>query len=124
MVMWFTAPSIIGMYNNISSSINNSNLNKEEVETNNAKFEAYKGEISGSQAKILCEQVRINELSGMSQKINVKYGENASSTTFITNVNDVETAKNSIQAGKTYNVTLSYDVTTGYVCEIGIVEIN
>lgn len=124
MVMWFTAPSIIGMYNNISSSINNSNLNKEEVETNNAKFEAYKGEISGSKAKSLCDQVKINNGDVTVEKINIKLGETASATSFVMNANDADVIKNSIQEEKTYNVTLSYDVTTGYVCEIGIVEIN
>ena len=124
MVMWFTAPSIIGMYNNINSSINNTDLNSIETQTNNAKFETYKGVISGSQVKTLCDQVKINNVDVTLEKVNVKFGEEASSTSFIMNANDTDVIKNSIQSSKTYNVTLSYDSTTGYVCEIGIVEIN
>lgn len=124
MGMWFIAPSIIGMYNNINTSINNTDLNSMEVQTNNAKFEKYKGVISGSQVKTLCKQVKINNVDVTLGKVNVKYGEEASSTSFIMNANDTDVIKNSIQSSKTYNVTLSYDSTTGYVCEIGIVEIN
>lgn len=124
MVMWFTAPSTILIYNTASSSINNSNLNKEEIETKNAKFEAYKGEISGSQVKVLCDKVKANNLDVTVEKINIKFGATASSTSFVMNANDADIIKNSILSGKTYNVTLSYDATTGYVCEIGIVEIN
>ena len=124
MGMWFTAPSIIGMYNNINTSINNTDLNSMEVQTNNAKFETYKGVISGSQVKTLCDQVKINNVDVTLEKVNVKFGEEASSTSFIMNANDTDVIKNSIQSSKTYNVTLSYDSTTGYVCEIGIVEIN
>ena len=124
MVMWFTAPSIIGMYNNINTSINDSDLNSLEVQSKNAKFETYQGEISGSQVKTLCDQVKINNVDVTLEKVNVKFGEEASSTSFIMNANDTDVIKSSIQSSKTYNVTLSYDSTTGYVCEIGIVEMN
>lgn len=126
MVMWFTAPSIIRMYSNINSSIDNNvnDLNNVEIQTNNARFETYKGVISGSQVKVLCDKVKTNNLDVTLEKINIKLGETASATSFVMNANDTDSIKNSIQPEKTYNVTLSYDVTTGYVCEIGIVEIN
>ena len=126
MAMWFTAPTMLGLYNNISSTINDNNdsLKEEEIKVNNEQYEAFKGVISGSQAKALCDKVKINNMSGISQQINVKFGEQASSTAFIMNTNDIETIKNNIQPAKTYNITLSYDISTGYVCEIGITEIN
>lgn len=120
--MWFTMPTVYQMYNNASSTINN--LNKEEIEANNSQYEAFKGEIRGSQVKALCDKVTINNLNGMSNKINVKVGQPATATTFVENVGDANIIKSSIQAGKNYNVTLSYDASTGFVCEIGIEEIN
>ena len=124
MVMWFTAPSTIVIYNTASSSINNSDLNKQKVEAYNVQYETYKGVISGSKAKALCDKVKTNNLDVTLEKINIKLGETASATSFVMNANDADSIKNSILSGKTYDVTLSYDVSTGYVCEIGIVEVN
>lgn len=124
MVMWFTMPVYLQIYNSASESIQNNNLNEQEKDANNMEFESYKGQIKGSQVKNLCDKVRIKGLDGMSNKINVKLGSPASATSFVDNVNDVDTIKSSILSGKTYNVTLSYDTATGYVCEIGIEEIN
>ena len=124
MVMWFTMPTYLQIYNSASESIQNSNLNEQEKDANNMEFESYKGQIKGSQVKNLCDKVKIKGLDGTSDKINVKLGQPASSTSFVENVNDINTIKSSILSGKTYNVTLSYDTATGYVCEIGIEEIN
>lgn len=124
MVMWFTMPVYLQIYNSASESIQNNNLSEQEKDANNMEFESYKGQIKGSQVKNLCDKVRIKGLDGMSNKINVKLGSPASATSFVDNVNDVDTIKSSILSGKTYNVTLSYDTATGYVCEIGIEEIN
>ncbi len=124
MVMWFTMPTYLQIYNSASESIQNSNLSEQEKDANNMEFESYKGQIKGSQVKNLCDKVRIKGLDGTSDKINVKLGQPASSTSFVENVNDINTIKSSILSGKTYNVTLSYDTATGYVCEIGIEEIN
>lgn len=124
MVMWFTMPTYLQIYNSASESIQNSNLSEQEKDANNMEFESYKGQIKGSQVKNLCDKVRIKGLDGTSDKINVKLGQPASSTSFVENVNDINTIKSSILSGKTYNVTLYYDTATGYVCEIGIEEIN
>lgn len=100
------------------------NLADTEIKANNSEYESYKGQISGSKVKALCQKVRSNNLAEPSQKINVKLGQSASATSFLTNVNDVNTLINNISPAKTYNITLSYDTTTKFVCEIGIEEIN
>ena len=124
MVMWFTSPLYLQIYNLATDSIINNNLSEEEIEAKNMPFESYKGQIKGSNVKSLCDKVRLYSLDGESKAINVKLGQPASATSFVDNVNDINTIKSNIQSGKTYNVTLSYDETTGYICEIGIVEIN
>lgn len=123
-MMWAAFPSYFQIYNSVNNSIQNSNLNVQEKDAYNMQFENYKGQISGSEVKSLCDKIRINDLDGMSKEINVKLGEPASATSFVDKVNDIDTIKSSILSGRTYDVTLSYDTSTGYVCEIGIVEIN
>ena len=125
MIMWFTAPSLEAyIYNSANETIEGTNLNNEEIEANNSTFENYIGNIRGSQAKSLCDLVdNHNLLDSGDSLINVKLGEPASSTKMTTDINDLEQVKNSIVAGNTYNVTMTYDANTGYICEIGIVEI-
>lgn len=127
MVMWIAGPILNSyIYNSSSSTIAQSDdLTSEEVKASNETFEVYKGEIRGSAVRSLCMTVRNhNSLSPSNEQINVKLGEEASSTSFVTNINDINQIRNSIQSGTTYNVTFSYDAATNYICEIGIVAIN
>lgn len=127
MFIWFTAPviySALGIYDTAVDTITNNNLDELEIQVNNQQFENYKGEISGTQVRTLCDLVSSHNLSSLGDNlINIKLGEAASSTTMTSNINDIEQIKSSILAGKNYNVTMTYDSNTGYICEIGIVEI-
>lgn len=126
MLMWVTWPSLVsttGIIDKAQDAIEESDISEQEVEANNSIFTAYEGQISGSIAKSLCQTVNNHNLtSENTQKVNVKFGEPATATAFVTNINDINQIQNSIQSAGTYNVTLSYDSTTGYVCEIGIVD--
>ena len=126
MLMWAAWPSLVnttGIIDKAQDTIGESDISGQEVEANNSIFTAYEGQISGSIAKSLCQTVNNHNLtSENTQKVNVKFGEPATATAFVTNINDINQIQNSIQSAGTYNVTLSYDSTTGYVCEIGIVD--
>lgn len=127
MVIWFGAPVIyssLGIYNDAVDTVTDNNLDELEIQVNNQQFENYKGEISGTQVRALCDLVGSHNLSSLGDNlINIKLGEAASSTTMTSNINDIEQIKSSILAGRNYNVTMTYDSNTGYICEIGIVEI-
>ena len=127
MVIWFGAPVIyssLGIYNDAVDTVTDNNLDELEIQVNNQQFENYKGEISGTQVRALCDLVSSHNLSSLGDNlINIKVGEAASSTTMTSNINDIEQIKSSILAGRNYNVTMTYDSNTGYICEIGIVEI-
>ncbi len=125
MFMWVVWPSLVqtsGIVDRAQDAIGE-DIQREEVEANNSIFTSYEGQISGSGAKSLCQTVNTHNLTSEdTQKVNVKLGEAATATSFVTNINDINQIQNSIQSAGTYNVTLSYDSATGYVCEIGIVD--
>lgn len=124
LIMWFAGPTLSNYFwYSAYDVIGNSNLVDEEVAVNNQIFINYQGEISGASAKVLCDTVRSHNLTNSAdEQVNIKLGEPASATAFLTAVNDPNEIKLDIKSGSTYNVTLSYDTTTGYVCEIGVVE--
>lgn len=125
-VMSYAMPfSYIFIVNSVSDAIDESmdDMAQQQAEVYNLEFTMYEGEISGSQVKRLCDIVQNNNTSN-DNKINLKFGEPASLTTMTTNINDIDQIKKSILSGKTYNVTMSYDTATGFVCEVGIVEIQ
>lgn len=114
-------PTVPENTNNTTSTL--SELERQEIKANNAQFEVYEGNSRGSQAKTLCQTVlTYNLTANENEQINVKTDSAASATAFIKPVNNVNTIKNSINSGYTYEISLSYDSATGKVCEIGIVR--
>lgn len=123
MLVWFTGPSLaMNMLSVSAVGSSQSDLSSAEVETFNSTFTNYEGEQRGVNVKSLCDSVRIHNLTANSgEKVNIKIGE-ATATTATDNVNEPDTIKDQIDATKTYNVTLSYDASTGKICEIGVNE--
>lgn len=123
MLVWFTGPSLaMNMLSVSAVGSSQSDLSSAEVETFNSTFTNYEGEQRGVNVKSLCDSVRIHNLTANSgEKVNIKIGE-ATATTATDNVNEPDTIKDQIDATKTYNVTLSYDASTGKICEIGVTE--
>lgn len=125
MVMWIAGPGLaMSIYSSAQESVGSTSLSAQEVAANNAIFENYKGEITGASAKTLCQTVENQNLYSTNGMVNVKLGEEASATAFTTSINDIDSIMNRIDSSATYNVTISYDATTGYVCEIGITPIQ
>lgn len=122
-VTWVTSPSIL-MNVLATSAIETvqSGSSSAAVETFNSAFTNYEGEQRGANVKTLCDTVRNSNLTANSgEKVNIKIGE-ATATTATDNVNDPVAIKDQIDATKTYNVTFSYDASTGKICEIGVTE--
>ena len=123
MLVWFTGPSLaMNMLSASAVGSSQSDLSSAEVETFNSTFTNYEGEQRGVNVKSLCDSVRMHSLTANSgEKVNIKIGE-ATATTATDNVNDPVAIKDQIDATKTYNVTFSYDASTGKICEIGVTE--
>lgn len=124
-IAWFVGPArAMFLYNMAASAIGSSqpDFSSAEAETFNSTFTNYEGEQRGVNVKSLCDSVRIHNLTANSgEKVNIKIGE-ATATTATDNVNDPVAIKDQIDATKTYNVTFSYDASTGKICEIGVTE--
>ena len=116
----------IFIFGQARSAMNNVNLNEQELQAFNSKFEQYIGtNISGSNAMALCDLVRTHNNSNSqdpSKQVNIKNNtaSNTSSPTAAVNVNNITNVKKDLRAGYTYTVTVSYDAKTGCVCEVGI----
>ena len=123
MLVWFTGPSLaMNMLSVSAVGSSQSDLSSAEVETFNSTFTNYEGEQSGANVKMLCDTVRnFNMTANSGEKVNIKIGE-ATATTATDNINEPDTIKDQIDATKTYNVTFSYDASTGKICEIGVNE--
>ena len=121
-LMWFMAPMLSVSISGTTGTTIDSNIDIQAMQANNASFEAYKGETRGSNVRTLCELVKNYNLQNTTRRINVNLGITASATTFLANVNDIDAIINSIDTSDTYQVSLSYDTATGYICEIGIVS--
>ena len=124
-IAWFVGPTrAMFLYNMSASAVGSSqpDFSSAEVETFNSTFTNYEGEQRGVNVKTLCDTVRNSNLTANSgEKVNIKIGE-ATATTATDNVNDPVAIKDQIDATKTYNVTFSYDASTGKICEIGVTE--
>ena len=129
-IMWYGAYSYYSLakiYPALQNSISaaEETMNEQLVATNNQTFLSYGGIQSGSNVESLCRIViNHNQTTDLDEQVNVKFGEEASATTFATSINDIEQIINNIDASNTYNITFSYDATTGFICEIGIVMIT
>lgn len=106
------------VFNQAKSAIGNTGLNDQEVSAFNSKFEAYEGTIKGTQAKALVDLVRSNN-----NTVSAEDGEIITLNFGGSEVTPDSAAKNRIQAGESYTVTLQYrnsGATKGYVQIINI----
>lgn len=112
---------IIGLgmlvYNRAKGALDTSTIDQQKVQAYNSPYEEYFGtKMSGSQVKALIDTVRAhNNATASDDSLVIKI--NGKSTT-----QDLNALKAGVKAGKQYNVTGSYDTSTGYLTEITYTE--
>ena len=123
----------IGMfiYQQAAGQISDTGLDEQTISTFNAKFLAYEGKVTGTEARSLCDLVRQNNLTNAEEQINlinVAYGTACTGATNVASPTDgqaaaqtAKKAKNSIKQGRSYEVTFDYN-STGVISAIGIVD--
>lgn len=121
----------IGMavYNNAADSVSGTDMTSEQVTAYNSTFTSYEGSIRGSRAKTLVTTVRQHNLqaSDDSEKIQVLTSgadntEVAAGSFDPPSTSDLQTLANTLQSGKTYNVSFGYDPSSGMITTVYIVE--
>lgn len=120
------------IYNQASNSAQletgETDLSKMKVETFNAVFTPYEGEINGSKAKSLCDAVKNHNLSfrdNITEQVVIQMSSAVGITTEPTNevqMATIEEIKKKIQNTKQYTVDFGYSNTTGQIVAIGITE--
>lgn len=92
--------------NNTRSTIDQTNLSEQEIQTFNSKFTPYEGtNISGSRVKTLIQTVRASNQANSDKQISFAY---AASSTANANNNTIDEVTTEINTGSTYSVTLGY----------------
>lgn len=123
----------IGMfvYQSVSGTIQDAtDMSQQEIDAYNQPYENYKGNIRGSAAKQLCNNIRSHNLQADddSQKIGVftsdKGTEYAAGNTEGTSTTEINKVSNDLQSGKTYTVSFGYDKSSGLVTAVYIVEVK
>lgn len=125
----------VGMfvYNSVSDTITGAaDMSEQEIAAYNGTFTTYGGEkVRGSQVKALCDKVRNhNQASKDASELIAIVESQATDPTPAptkedaagTTSSEINTIKNKILSGKTYEVTFGYDKSTGLLTQIGIVE--
>ena len=102
----------IMIFNQAQDTVNNSGMSQAEVQAFNNKFLKYEGIRTGSEVKAL-----INEVIASNSDPN-----NAKRIVTINSKDVTATATSKIDTAKTYNVTLTYDTTTGAVSNVKYAE--
>lgn len=119
----------IGMYvyNNASEAVDGTDLTSEQVATYNDPFTRYQGNIQGSRARTLCNNVASHNRTATddSEKIAVFFGQAtqdpyAAGQGTGTSTTEINTVISSLSSGKTYTITFGFDQSTGYVTAIFI----
>jgi len=106
---------IIGLgmmvFNNAKSALDGANLDAEQIDAFNSKFENYLGNsVKGSNVRSLCDLVKSNnatlddEDTESERRITIKYD-----TSEQTSQSGINTIKQSIKTGKYYTVTAEYN---------------
>lgn len=105
------------------NAITDTGLNDSKVTAYNSQFEDYMGEnVNGTKVRSLYDLVRNHNITTQedeSLKISITYGKAA------TEASELNAAKATIKAGKTYSVKVlddGYDTKTGYIINITIEE--
>ena len=109
---------------NIGSGVGKSiNMSEYEIQAFNSKFLMYEGEISGSQAKQLCDVIENHNAAysnDASKQIAVAEVSQDAKATDASKIGQARSRKSHIQEGLTYKVTIGYDTATGLITNIGI----
>ena len=120
---------ILGMYfYNQAAGVGKSvNMTEYEIQQFNSKFTMYEGEISGAQAKQLCDVIENHNAAYSNEQTKqvavAEISQNAK-TTDTSKIGQRRARKSYIQDGLRYKVTIGYDTSTGLVSNIGIQSIN
>lgn len=121
----------IGMfvYQSVSGTIQDAaDMSEQEINAYNQTFTTYEGSIRGSAAKSLCQAVRNHNLNAAddSEKVGVfttSQGDDyEAGQTAGTSTSDINKIRNTLQSGKTYDVSFGYDPSTGLITAVYIVE--
>ena len=102
-----------------------SQISSQEVQSYNAKFEAYQGaNVSGTRVRLLCDLVashnRDNDIDKQVEVVIGKAKDTSADTFTRLQTSSATNAKTTIKSASKYTVTLGYDPDTGYVTQIGI----
>lgn len=128
------AIAIIGVgmavFNNASDSVSGTDMSSEEVTAYNSEFTSYQGTIRGSRAKTLVNTVKQHNLTAVddSEKVQVLTSAGESEVS-VDDVDDkasstagLQETANSLQSGRTYNVSFGYDPSSGKITTVYIVQ--
>lgn len=116
---------ILGMYfYNQAAGVGKSvNMTEYEIQQFNSKFTMYEGQISGTQAKSLCDVIENHNAAYVNEptkQVGVAEVSQDATATDSSKMGQGRARKSYIQEGLTYNVTIGYDLNTGLVSNIGI----
>ena len=120
---------ILGMYfYNQAAGVGKSvNMTEYEIQQFNSKFTMYEGEISGAQAKQLCDVIENHNAAysnEQTKQVAVAEISQDAKATDTSKIGQGRARKSYIQDGLRYKVTIGYDTSTGLVSNIGIQAIN
>ena len=116
---------IIGLgmmvFNNAKEAIDGSNLDAQQIDAFNSKFESYVGNnMKGTKVRTLCDNVKSsNATEDEDKQITITYGSVTGTTQ-----SEIMTLKNSINSGKLYNVTVTFSDTTKLIDTITIEDVT
>lgn len=109
---------IIGLgmmvFNNAKNALTSANLDQEQIDAFNSKFESYIGNNKrGTDVRTLCDTVKNSNASDNEYKITLVYtnaeGEIASAKAGVTSQTDILKVKNELLNGARYKVSAEYD---------------
>lgn len=125
----------VGMFvfQSVSETITGAaDMSEQEIQAYNGAYTTYGGEnVRGSQVKSLCDKIRNHNQAAKdpSELIAIVEAEATDPTPAPskedaagTTASAINTIKNKILSGKTYQVTFGYDKSTGLLTQVGIIE--
>lgn len=122
---------IIGLgmliFQKASGAAEGADLSSQKIKAYNSVFEQYQGVQSGTNVKALLEEVKSHNLANSTDEtlnISVQTSSAAGVTappTAVVPASSINTIKNGIKSGKTYDVDFGYDEKTGYIVAVGVV---
>lgn len=101
----------------IINSISEKNINIQEVDSFNSKFEIYRGTSSKIQVNLILDEVVANNKKNKSKIVTVEYNDNITSAP-----EEIINLKNSFEESKKYEIILDYDL-EGFVNKVKLQNI-